>query len=225
MSPVGEQVGWEAPLCVPGTGRWRAQVAWNLAAMQVEAMRAHFPSLRLIVNQAGISIWEGELQPLSSPYTIRVIDQRGVDDGEIIMPYRPPVVRVRAPQLSRRSSEPHRMVPHLYGPHDDPLGAHLCLYYPDGTEWTRQSLLAETILPWTAEWLFFYEMWHVTGTWGGAEAPHTPLDPPPAPAAVASRLSCRPLRMIDAHCMRSMSYMLMKQVHRTIREDAQSRAA
>lgn len=134
-------------------------------------------------------------------------------DGEIIMPFRPPIVRVRAPQLSCRASEPHRLVPHLYGSHDDPLGAHLCLYYPDGTEWSRQSILAKTILPWTVEWLFYYEMWHVTGIWGGPEAPHTPLDPPSKPAAETSAPFRRPRRTIDAPCMRSMSYILLEAPH------------
>ncbi len=30
----------------------------------------------------------------------------------------------------------------------------------------------DTIIPWTAEWLVFYELWKDTGTWQGAEAPH-----------------------------------------------------
>jgi hypothetical protein len=34
--------------------------------------------------------------------------------------------------------------------------------------------LAETIVPWTAEWLFFYEVWmeDPEGRWLGLEAPH-----------------------------------------------------
>lgn len=26
-------------------------------------------------------------------------------------------------------------------------------------------LLVETIVPWTSEWLYFYEIWLVTGEW------------------------------------------------------------
>lgn len=28
-------------------------------------------------------------------------------------------------------------------------------------------LIANTIVPWAVEWLFFYEVWLVTGEWGG----------------------------------------------------------
>ena len=30
----------------------------------------------------------------------------------------------------------------------------------------------ETIVPWTAEWIVFYELWKITGEWLGPEAPH-----------------------------------------------------
>ena len=30
-----------------------------------------------------------------------------------------------------------------------------------------RMLIANTTLPWTAEWLFFYELWLVTGEWDG----------------------------------------------------------
>ena len=30
----------------------------------------------------------------------------------------------------------------------------------------------ETIIPWTAEWLVFYELWQLTGEWYGAASPH-----------------------------------------------------
>jgi hypothetical protein len=30
----------------------------------------------------------------------------------------------------------------------------------------------ETIIPWTAEWIVFYEIWRITGQWHGLAAPH-----------------------------------------------------
>jgi hypothetical protein len=114
--------------------------------MQIDAMRTHFPSLRLIVNHPGIKIWEGDIQPLSTSYTIRVTDQRGIDDGEMIMPFEFPQVTVKAPQLTRRDDDPSRPIPHLYGPDDDPRGVRLCLFYPDGDEWTRSVDLGSSVL-------------------------------------------------------------------------------
>jgi hypothetical protein len=52
----------------------------------------------------------------------------------------------------------------------------LCLYYPEDFRWRDKSNLHETILPWTAEWLVFYEKHLRSGTWEGPEAPHSVAD-------------------------------------------------
>lgn len=52
-------------------------------------------------------------------------------------------------------------VPHLY-----PNGS-LCLYYPDYNEWNVADLWAETLIPWTCLWLYFFELWQATGEWMG----------------------------------------------------------
>lgn len=67
-------------------------------------------------------------------------------------------------------------------------------------------LLAQSIVPWTAEWLFYYEMWQVTGAWGGDEAEHD--TPPATPTAPVERERLRPLRAIDAPVMRSFVYLM-----------------
>lgn len=49
---------------------------------------------------------------------------------------------------------------------------HLCLYYPRRTEWKGTMFLADTIVPWAVEWLYYYEQWRMTGEWyGGGEHP------------------------------------------------------
>lgn len=52
-------------------------------------------------------------------------------------------------------------IPHLY-----PNGS-LCLYYPDYNEWNVEELWADTLIPWTCLWLYFFELWLVTGEWLG----------------------------------------------------------
>jgi hypothetical protein len=50
-------------------------------------------------------------------------------------------------------------------PHVFP-GDELCLFY--GTEFDgRKDLIADTIVPWISEWLYFYELWLTTGEWHG----------------------------------------------------------
>ena len=43
-------------------------------------------------------------------------------------------------------------IPHLY-----PDGS-LCLYYPNYNEWSAEDLWADTLIPWTCLWLYFFEL-------------------------------------------------------------------
>ena len=48
----------------------------------------------------------------------------------------------------------------------------MCLFRTKYDEWSKQKSIAETIIPWAVEWLFFFEIWQVTGQWnGGGEHP------------------------------------------------------
>lgn len=96
--------------------------------------------------------WFGVLQPTSrSPqYLVKVSYQ----------PYSAPKVEVIRPAL--------RLNPkHTYS------DGSLCLYWPAGETWRGQNILAKTILIWTAEWLYCYEVWLASGEWVGKEAPHS----------------------------------------------------
>jgi len=66
-------------------------------------------------------------------------------------------------------------LPHVYSCGD------LCLYLPG--QWKESMLLADTILPWTSHWLFYYELWLITGHWMGTGHDH------PAAGAVSEGLS------------------------------------
>lgn len=56
----------------------------------------------------------------------------------------------------------------------------LCLYDHRESAWTVQMFIHETIIPWTAEWLVFYELWKLTGKWLGPEASHGTAEKKPA---------------------------------------------
>lgn len=65
-----------------------------------------------------------------------------------------------------------RVLPHTY-PHAG-AGTKLCLWLPKAHEWAAQMRLDETYLPWTAEWLDYFEEWLITDEWtGGGEHPDT----------------------------------------------------
>lgn len=118
-------------------------------------MRTYFPSFRYRLER-GVLIWCGTLQPTgASPhYHVRIT----------YAPGNPPKVWVTSPSLRQD-------VPHRYSDKS------LCLYFPDDKSWTSSSGIAKTIVPWTAEWLLFYENWLVTKEWLGTSAPHSPSIP------------------------------------------------
>jgi hypothetical protein len=91
--------------------------------------------------------------PGSRTYTVRLVYRHG----------RRPRVTVTDPPLARHPGA--QTLPHVYP------GDELCLYYPG--QWKHNMLLANTILPWTTEWLIHYELWLITGRWAGGGHTHT----------------------------------------------------
>ena len=91
--------------------------------------------------------WRGTLQPtaLSRIYEIEISYRFGWT----------PKVKVISPHPSR----PGELLPHVY------REGNLCLHLPD--EWSANWLIADTVVPWASEWLFFYEIWLATGDWHG----------------------------------------------------------
>ena len=129
--------------------RFTAMIPWVRVsiAQQAARLRELFPDSKLEVRN-GRLIWIGELQPsdIAARYFVGIeyrLDKR-------------PCVYVVEPDICP-SGKPRP--PHLYA--DD----RLCLYY--GREWNASMMLADTIVPWTSEWLFHYEIWTATGEWWG----------------------------------------------------------
>lgn len=77
-----------------------------------------------------------------------------------------PVVKVLKPQLRIRKGA--ICLPHFY-PHDNSL----CLH--EMHEWKSTYFVADCIIPWASLWLYFYEIWLITGSWeGGGTHPDKP---------------------------------------------------
>jgi hypothetical protein len=63
-----------------------------------------------------------------------------------------------------------RKLPHIY-PYKK-RGTKLCLWTPMYGEWDYSMKLIETYVPWTVEWLWYFEHWLITDEWlGGGEQP------------------------------------------------------
>lgn len=61
----------------------------------------------------------------------------------------------------------------------------LCLYDWREQPWEKSWRLADTVIPWTSEWILFYELYLLTREWRGESALHgdakeTEPEPPPS---------------------------------------------
>jgi hypothetical protein len=104
---------------------------------QIFAMKAAQPDFSCSFTRRR-AVWTGVLQPtpLSQHYRVKI-------DYTFL---RFPKVYVLEPALPEK-------VPHRYA------DGRLCLYYPSYEIWSSEYLIAHTIIPWTAHWLWWYEMW------------------------------------------------------------------
>jgi hypothetical protein len=130
---------------------------------QIARMAHRWPSLALDVRPPRVLMWRGPL----------VGFQRAYDIGLIWRPCEgiPPRVHILHPYLKPRLGMRFVDIPHLIYDPAAPQNSALCLYDPDSSEWDSTMLIADTIVPWAAEWLHDYECWHAFGAWRGRSAP------------------------------------------------------
>jgi hypothetical protein len=121
-------------------------------AVQRLLIQSGFPGFRC-TSRPGALECIGEITPGVHCATYRVRLQ--------MKPGTPPKVTILRPRI-----EPSEGI-HMY------KDGSLCLYDYRVRPWDPvRDRVDETILPWTAEWLLYYELFLMTGRWMGPEAPH-----------------------------------------------------
>lgn len=80
------------------------------------------------------------------------------------------VARTGSPQMivldpDLKALAGNRRIPHTY--QYGGKGTKLCLWLPRDKQWSPSMRFNETYLPWTAEWLDYFEEWLETGSWAG----------------------------------------------------------
>lgn len=114
-------------------------------------LKRNFPE-STVSYSGGRMVWKGEITPcnICNTYKVRIsYSVRGGVDVFVLSPRPLPL------------AEDERLLPHTY----DQKRQKLCLYYLG--DWNKSEKIVDTILPWTAEWLFHYECWVATGEWKG----------------------------------------------------------
>lgn len=119
--------------------------------IQKALVEKHFPCFKCRLSHRHLAC-EGYIMPSEDCATYRVAISYKQDSV--------PRVRIKEPKITPSSSI------HMYG------DGSLCLYEPVESPWKALDNLHEKIIPWTAEWLVFYELNLAFGKWLGPEVPH-----------------------------------------------------
>lgn len=102
-------------------------------------------------------IWNSKVKPtaLSKEYMVVLVYSLG----------KSPKVWVIGDELEKLDDT---NFPHIYDIDVENKMVRICLYRY--SEFSSSKLLAKTIIPWTIEWLYYYELWLATGEWLGGGA-------------------------------------------------------
>lgn len=149
----------------------------TLAQRHAELQALALPGARIRLTHQRLTM-DVELAPgaFGRLYTCRFIFERATN----------PIVLVTAPDLKALANG--EKIPHVYPSNGS--GTSLCLWWPKEREWSSQLKIADTLVPWTAEWLYYFELWLLTKTWeGGGEYPTPPKKRRWARRVAGSKLS------------------------------------
>lgn len=124
------------------------------------ALDIAYKEAKCTIDKSRVSLtWAGNIRPtpISKEY-------------KVLITYRvlfPPKVWIIGDALEKLGAVDF---PHKYEVDINRKMVRICLYRH--LEFNSRTYLANTIIPWTVEWLYFYEMWLATGRWlGGGEHP------------------------------------------------------
>jgi hypothetical protein len=127
----------------------------------------------------GLLIWRGILRPKAQPYDVIVFWKPDLIDR--------PYVLIADPSIKPRPGGTYKEIPHLMFDEEHPESSGLCLFDPEGREWSEANLIAETTMYWASEWLVYYELWHMDGRWLGPSAGYENIAEVEAAQAAAIR--------------------------------------
>lgn len=132
------------------------------ADQQIARMADQYPGFAVLHSTSWIILWRGGLTPYARRYEVQ-LTYSAVSMTLANIRARTVHVEVVEPVLGRRSNHPAVPIPHTYTNWLLPARPRLCLHTM--SEWTSAMYIADTIVPWTVEWLAAYEGWRATGTW------------------------------------------------------------
>ena len=121
--------------------------------LHLRKIKKVFPNVKIVSKN-----WDGfeiiiELQPtpLSEKYKVKICYIKGGVTKIFIIEKQLKIAKIRT------------KLPHVYNTERQQL----CLYSSSKREWFSSKYISDTIIPWTSEWLYYYELWIPEGKWYG----------------------------------------------------------
>ena len=136
---------------------------------QIARMRRHFPQFEVVANGGWHVEWRGPLRPFAKTYVVRIVrvEHRMLNNMRVVGTNGADIYLVDPQLVLAHPEAPDESTPHLYWNELVPEQSCLCVFDPVGSEWTPNMAIADTIIPWTIDWLASYEGWLATGEWAG----------------------------------------------------------
>lgn len=124
-------------------------------AIQLGILKHEFPESTGSLH-CGTMIWFGDFMPssLSDTYRLKITYSLGQSPKAYIVSPKPLPLAEGAKRL-----------PHVYNYSNGKQ--QLCLYLPGSGEWNASMIIANTIVHWAVQWMYYYEIWVSTGKWMG----------------------------------------------------------
>jgi hypothetical protein len=137
-------------------------------------IRKEFPSFRKTLDAGFLAVWEGVLRPTMKSYRVRITYIPKPDFGDSVLLNPSIEIRVVDPVLGICPRGDGKPIPHTYFTDLRPEQPVLCIFDPAAGDWNPSKPLAETIIRWASEWLFWFEERVRTGEWRGTGRDHAP---------------------------------------------------
>ena len=117
-------------------------------------LKKEYPESNPVVHYDEL-IWYGQIRPspVSRYYKIKIYC-KGYSRRPKVVLYGDTIEGIDKPDF-----------PHHFEINKDKQEVVLCLHMPH--EFNYNYWIADTIIPWTQEWLYYYEIWLATGEWCG----------------------------------------------------------
>lgn len=132
--------------------------------VQIKFLSEDFPNGEVKSQTLRRLKWEMDIVPSPNSSSYRILIDYTIG--------KPPETYVIKPERLKKAKGASSL-PHVFNNEKQQL----CLYYGRVGEWDSSMFLAKKIIPWAAEWLFFYEIWVITGEWLGGGIDHFPRSP------------------------------------------------